>query len=336
MILPGLDVEGRVDESVAKVFKHYGIGSSNLIILSGVFISSLGLASYIDAAAWIITTFVVFVAVYAFRTYIPLNLIKALFVGLAISLLFLLPAIIYVLAKSATEFALLYSTNTKVSTSWLAMIICTPMAIVLLSYRVGDQSRKSVTTPIAALISKNILLNDFYYSDVNYEISFTVTDEGFVRLRFEMFVAAHNRNLSDVTYTGIFEPAGRNPRIEEFYLDGRLLDVDDPDRNTERGFLLSFVCPGKTDFTVRAIGYSDFNSRDSEYISAYRPTERCKITISELPPGLTVNAQSMLVDKVERQMEKNNIVYDVANGFLPHQGLRLFWELDETNARRKA
>lgn len=334
MILPGLDVEGRVDESVAKVFKHYGIGSSNLIILSGVFISSLGLASYIDAAAWIITTFVVFVAVYAFRTYVPLNLIKALLVGLAISLLFLLPAVIFTFVQSAAEFAVLYSTNTKVSTSWLAVTVCTPLAIVLLSYRVGDQSRKSVTTPIASLISKNILLNDFFYSDVTYEISFTVTSEGFVRLRFEMLVSAHNRNLTDVTYAGIFEPAGRNPKIEEFYLDGRPLDVDDPDRNTERGFLLSFVCPGRTDFTIRAIGYSDFNSRDSEYISAYRPTEKCKITISELPVGLKINAQSMLVDKIERKMEKGKIIYDVENGFLPHQGLRLFWELDNTNASR--
>lgn len=323
----GLEPDDEIRPALNRVFDAYGVGSTNLILISGVFISTLGFSQRIDAAVWIVSVFAGFSFMYMFRAHVPHNLLRAATASILLSMLFVVPALVVVLTQGLVELESYFRFDVKLSTAYVALGISLPAALLLLSYRQHDQSRAPLSRKLALLVKRNVTENDFIYRKVVYKIRFEIRDNS-VYLQFRITVHAASRAKSVAKYTGIFDPAGADPRFHFAKLNGMELDTSDPDRRTIRGYMLSYDCPPEGEFMIDVAAESRFNTRDSEYISAFRPTEDCRIEIERLPPSLVVDVQSMLIDKPEpRRLEGGGVAYEMTGGFLPHQGLRLLWNI---------
>ncbi len=328
----GFDVGEQIEHGLKKVFQAYGVGSTNLILVSGVFISTLGVSERIDAGVWIVSVFATFSLIYMFRAHVPHNLLRTAKIALGTAAVILFPAAILLLTQGGAELLRVYDLNTKLSTAYVAFLIGSPAALLLLSYHQHDQDRAPISKTLASVVKRNVLNNDFYYKSVLYTIRFDIRDSA-VWLWFHIHVHGVNRSRNETRYVGVFEPAGEDVVFHAATLNGKDLDTEDPDHRTGRGYNLVFNCMPGEEFKIDVTAESRFHGRDSEHVGAYRPTEYCRVEIESPPKGLSVNAQSLLGEKARHSTTAaGSLVYEMADGLLPHQGIRLFWNVHEGSA----
>lgn len=326
----GYDYDEKIEVGLNKIFKAYGVAPSNLIIFSGVLISSLGLSSALDAAVWIVSVFSIFSFTYLFRSIVSGNLLVSLIVSVLLFAAFISPSFTDFGYTAVHQLQSTVGNDTKLWTAYIATLVGIPFSIILLSYSKTDQQRIPVATNIEEMVAKNIYQNDFHYSRVHYRLSFKV-DGDYVILRFKMSVKGINRNNEAKMYKGHFEPAGHAKKFHEFRLNNLPIDTNDPDKKTHRGFILEFEASPGEEFDFFVDAESTYKSSDTEFISAYRPTAEFLVELEPTPLSLDLNVQSHLFEKVDGRVidDAGSKLFHLPKGILPHQGFRFFWKLKE-------
>lgn len=312
---------------LARLLQEFGIGWTNLVIISGVVFSSFGLQEYLNPGVWILGTVASFSLVYLFRLRITGNFPKVAFwTGLAGLAGLAIPLII--LHENGGHVAEFLKAWTVAATFYISVIIGIPVGTAILSYRAQEEFLRDPLPPVLEKAAReSVSQTDFVYERATYRIKFTPSAKGDVVMQFDVTMDVANRLKRPATYLGVFDPAGREKRFLYVAINGSQIDEQDPERLSQRGLLLSYEAEANEKFQVVVSGESTFHSRDSEIVGVYRPCACLSVLILKPPDNLAVHVQCLMRKKVDpKRLPTGNLLVECAEGVLPFQGVRLFWE----------
>lgn len=312
---------------LGRLLQEFGIEWTHLVIISGVAFSSLGLKDYLNPSIWILGTVVSFSLVYLFRLNITGNFPKvALWTGSAMLAGVAVPLIILVTKRQ--DIAELLKAWTDLATGYLSIVLGIPVGIAILSYRAQDEFLRS---PLPAVIEQaakeSVSQSDFVHDRAAYQIQFKPAANGDMVMRFDVTMDVVNRLKRRAVYRDIFDPAGREKRFFYAAINGTQLNEQDPERLSQRGLVLSHEVGANEKFQVVVSGESTFYTRDSEIVGVYFPCACLSILIRKPPDGLAVHVQSLMRKRIDpKPLPTGDLLVESAEGVLPFQGVRLFWE----------
>jgi hypothetical protein len=316
------------DSFLGKLLQEFGLQWTHLALLSGVVFSSFHLEMYLNPGLWMLGTLAAFSMVYLFRDTISDNFLRVSIWSVLIGMI-LLFAPLAVLIRLHQDVPELIKQWSQAVTIYLAMAIGIPVGIMILSYRKRDDFQRMPLSPrLAQAVKEAASQSDFVHESVIYEIEFLPTEAKDVVMRFTAKMNLVNRSKRMATYKDVFDPAGRNKKINYATIKGQPVDTEDPDRIFQRGLLLTHEAQPSETFEVVVSGESTFYGRDSELVGVYLPSSSLTVRVKKPPPNLSVNVQSLLPKKIDSKPQPTgDILFEYAEGVLPFQGTRLFWEL---------
>jgi len=319
-----IDIKPIPDGFLSRLLDEFGIQWTHLVILSGVVFSSFGLQPFLDPGVWILGTTGSFALVYLFRNHISSNFPKtAIWGGIALSLGFLIPWMVLLVAGQ--DVARFLQDRTKVSTVYISIVAGIPLGVIILSYRAQEEFLRSPLPPAIEKAMKAISKSDFVHERVSYVIEF-FRDEAAVIMRFTVKMDLLNRSKKPALYQDHFDPAGKDKRILFAEINQTEVNINDPERLTQRGLFLSYQAEPNEKFRVTVIGESTFYARDNELVGVYFPCDFLSIRITKPPDNLDVHIQSLLPVKVDaKRLGTGDLLFEYADGVLPFQGTRIFW-----------
>lgn len=309
-----------------RLLKEFGMQWTHLVIISGVVFSSFRLEPYVNPGIWIIGTLASFSIAYLFRRSVSGHFARVVAYAVLTSMVAVaVPALAFGFAGHAI--LPLMSTFNEISTLYISIVVGIPLGLSILSYRRQEEfQRSALPKNLTAALESAIVHSDFIHESVSYDIRLEHSTKGVV-LHFDVTMNLLNRLKARATYRDVFDPAGTDKRFLSASVDGVRVNVQDHDRLSKRGLVMSHDVNGGQRFQVRVLGASTFHSRDSELIGSYFPCERLSILLRAPPDNLQVHFQSLLPKKVEPQyLDTGDQLFQYDAGVLPFQGVRLFWE----------
>jgi hypothetical protein len=315
------------DSFLGKLLQEFGIQWTHLAILSGVVFSSFHLEQYLNPGLWMLGTLAAFSLVYLFRDYISKNfLVVSIWAALSGLILLLVPlAVLFGLGQDIPAFIRQWS---QAATIYLSLAIGVPAGSMILAYRNKDEFLRTPLPPQLAEAAKEAASHsDFIHESVSYQIELLPTPAKEVVMRFTVTMNVVNRAKRKTIYQDFFDPAGRYSKMHYATIKQQSINTEDPDRSFKRGLLLTHEAEPNERFEVVVSGESTFYGRDSELVGVYLPCNSLTVRIKKPPPNLSVNIQSLLPKKIDSKPQPDgDILFEYADGVLPFQGTRVFWE----------
>lgn len=336
-----MGVEPVPETFLRRLLDAYGLQWTHLTIFAGVIFSSFGLQRYLNPGIWILGTVASFGLVLLFRDEITWSFPRVAAVALGI-IVAAVAAPIIVLSEHHVGVSAYVTMHTLIVTLYLSFCLGIPVGSTVLAFRAkGDFDYQPLPAELQEIIRRTITRAPFVHRSVNYKLSLAYADEHgelvasgaaspYVRFRWEVVMTVVNRAKRPERYTDLFSRYRPYDQLPYAAVNGKLVDTDDPEITTGRGFVMSYdSTPGEV-FTIEVHGQTRLHTRDSELIGSYLPASLFTVRITAPPPGLRVNIHSLVpVRHDAERLANGDMVYNYPDGLLPYQGVRVVWSPDQ-------
>jgi hypothetical protein len=309
----------------ARVLQEFGLQWTQVAIFSGAAFSSLRLTPYLDPAVWMLVTGAAFSLVYLFRRQVSNNFPKVTLIAAGTIAVCIGIPLAFGLSRGV-EITRTLTTYRVPATVYIAMVVITPIAFMMLSYR---KQETMFVGPYPKVLQDAISVNladlKFYRENQIYSLAVTSLSRSTLVLRTTLSYTVVNRMSTPHKYTATFiSPTGKVQYISAT-IGGQDVNVKDPDYVKERGLFIDRTIPpnGRLDCTF--VAEETYPTRYSELFTAYAPATSLTVRLKNPHAQIAFNFESLLPEKVDAVPEDGDVVCRSAGGVLPFQGFRLHW-----------
>ncbi|WP_329132729.1 hypothetical protein OG552_13920 [Streptomyces sp. NBC_01476] len=314
------------DGMFGKILREFGLQWTNIAVLSGVLFSTFGLEKYMNSGVWTISAVTSFCVAYFFRRQITGEFPRvAMLSGLA-ALLLLGGPLLYYLHRGA-DIGDLIAGHRNLSTTYLACSLVIPLAVAIVAYRRQEQELGgSVPVVIRQALNAAVISAAFYRENQIYMVTVASMGDGKVTLRTALTYTVRNRRKDPQQWYGSFVSPAAETRYVRVAIDGREIDVTDPDYLSPRGLRVSRTIQGRSGLKVEFEAEEDFRASDSELFTAYAPTDSLALMVENpYADSLRFHFETLYPVKADPETDGQIVSCRIDTGLLPFQGFRLHW-----------
>ena len=184
--------------------------------------------------------------------------------------------------------------------------------------------RSGYPAPIEKAISEQLLLRNFYKTDVLFDIRIDDIRDSAARFLTELSYKVTNR-----TATAHHWYIGKTIRyptpIREVYFNGIPQDVESPDNRDARGIRVPRLLePGETGAVLIRV-QEEVRVPDSSLFTSYNPATDLRVRVAFPDSLLEIDVERLYFIKLQPHREIGLLEVYIDRGLLPYQGIRLNW-----------
>jgi hypothetical protein len=195
---------------LGRMLAEFGTEWTNLVLLTGVVISSFGLDRYLNAGIWTLGAVSTFATVYVFRRSIDARFTYYVRYSLG-GVLIIVVGVLVVLGATKTDLATVFRQYRNVATLVLAIVITAPVAVCIISYKKQSvEELLELPGQLESLVTRSVLQSPICHRSVTYIIEFGEPAAGLVEVTFEVTLLPYNRSQRIQNLQDVIDPAGDN------------------------------------------------------------------------------------------------------------------------------